>query len=46
MIGWDVDGACLAAGMVAREGSFQYGEGTWAEVGVSQEVGSWEICRR
>jgi hypothetical protein len=42
-----VDAACLAVGTVAREGSFQSGEGLWveasfgedwAEVGQSAEV--------
>ena len=31
MIGWDVDGTYLTAGTVTREGSFQGGEGMWAE---------------
>jgi hypothetical protein len=35
----DVDEACLAVGMVAREGSFQVGEGTWAE------AGGWVLLR-
>ena len=45
MIGWDVDGACLAAGTVARKGSFHVGKGTWMEAGVGvdlAEVDSWE----
>jgi hypothetical protein len=32
-----MDGACLAAIMVVREGSFQGGEGTWAEAGVGED---------
>jgi hypothetical protein len=37
-LGGDVDGTCLAAGMVARVGSFQGGEGTWAEAGVCEDL--------
>ena len=37
MIG-DLDGACLAAGKVAREGSFQGDERTWAEAGVCEDL--------
>ena len=31
LLGRDVDGTCLVARTVAGEGSFQGGEGTWAE---------------
>ena len=34
MIGEDVDRACLTACMVARDGSYQGGEGTRVVVGV------------
>ena len=34
----DVDGTCLAAGMVAGEGYFQGGEGMRAEAGVGEDL--------
>jgi hypothetical protein len=37
-LGGDVDGTCLAAGMVVGEGSFCSGGGTRAEVGVGENL--------
>jgi hypothetical protein len=33
-----VDRACFAASAVARKGSFQDDEGTWAEAGVGEDL--------
>jgi hypothetical protein len=37
-LGWDVNGAFLAMGTVARKGSFEGGEGTRAEAGVGEDL--------
>ena len=37
-MGGDVDGTCLAAGMVAGEGSFQGGEGMRLDMGVGEDL--------
>jgi hypothetical protein len=37
-LGGDVDGACLAVGMVAGEGSFHSGGETRAEMGVGEDL--------
>ena len=37
-MGGDVDGVYISVGMVAKEGSFQGGEGTRAETGVGEDL--------
>ena len=46
MIGWDVDGTFFAVGIRAREGSFQDGEGTWAEMGVEVDYGKKYVKKK
>ena len=33
-----MDGVCVTAGKIPTEGSFQGGEGTWAEAGVVEDL--------
>ena len=37
-LGGDVVEECFTVGMVAREGSFQDGEGTWMEVDTGEDL--------